>query len=296
MLTTLLSPWRDRRTWFALVQLATTLPMATASFTAMIALLATSAALLIVLPLALPVAWILFFVAHLLADIERSRLAALAGLDLADPVPTSTASGRFLWLRRLAERAQSGARWKEIGYLILIFPVGMFLGTATVVAWSGSVALIFLPAYMGALPGDTARFGLFDVGMGPAVVIASLLGMLGLVLLAPCVTWTAAGLHRRMAAAFLGPDRGAELGAQVERLESSRVAAVDSARPNDAASSATCTTGPSSGSSPSPCSSAPPRSASNTIQRVAAPWWPTPTTRRRRRWSSCATWCAASTP
>ena len=59
----------------------------TVTFTVVITLLATSLGLAVVAPLAVPVAWLLFAAAQLLGRVERSRLAALLDLDLADPYP-----------------------------------------------------------------------------------------------------------------------------------------------------------------------------------------------------------------
>src|SRR5690606_36565364 len=97
------------------------------TFAVTVSLVATSGAMLVVLPLAVPVIWFLFVGSHLLADVERSRLAALAGLDLVDPVPPLTSTGNHpsLFFRRLLERARSVPRWKEIAYLLLLFPVGL---------------------------------------------------------------------------------------------------------------------------------------------------------------------------
>jgi hypothetical protein len=59
--------------------------------------------------------------------------------------------------------------------------------------WSGSLALVGLPLYVSALPGNSAEFGFFDVSSGPAVWLASLVGVAGLVLVAPWTT-TAIGI------------------------------------------------------------------------------------------------------
>ena len=231
MLTTLFRPWRERRTWFDLVQLVTLLPYCVATFTITIVLLATSGGLLIVLPVALPVIWVFFSTSHLLADIERGRLAAVADLDLPDPVPPLTSAGRHpvLWLRRLGERARSVPRWKEVAYLLLIFPVGLIQGTLALVAWSGSIAAIWLPVWVNHIPGDSAKLGFAEIGPGPGAWLASVLGVVGLLLVAPWLTRLLATVQRHIARFLLGPSRDAELGAQVVRLESSRVAAVDTA-------------------------------------------------------------------
>lgn len=230
MLTTLFRPWRERRTWTSLVQVATTIPVSAITIATTISLLAVSVALLIVLPVAVPFIWLFFAASHLLADLERSRLDALAGLDLRDPVPPLQSDGRRVagFLRRLWERTRSGPRWKEAGYLVLIFPVGMLLGIVTLLAWIGSLALIFLPAYVGSLPGGTAKLPFVEIGPGSGAWIAAALGIIGL-LAAPWITPLHAALERRLATVLLGPGRDAELASEVDRLEVSRSAAVDTA-------------------------------------------------------------------
>jgi signal transduction histidine kinase len=229
VIRTLLSPWRNRTTWWSLVAVVTAMPMGTATFSIVVALGATTLGLLITLPLALPLAWLFFVVAHLAATIERSRLAAFADVDLADPVPPLQATGRWGWFARLWERTTSGPRWKEIAYLLLLLPVSTILGVIVLVAWGGSIALTLLPAYVGSLPGGSAKFGIFELTSGLGAFGMAAAGLVGVVLAAPWLTLGAGQLLGLMACKLLAPDRSAELGQQVSHLESSRVAAVDSA-------------------------------------------------------------------
>jgi signal transduction histidine kinase len=229
VIRTLFSPWRSRLTWSSLVAVVTSMPMGTITFSLLVALGATTIGLLITLPLALPVAWLFFVSAHVAATVERSRLAALADVDLADPVPPLRSTGRWGWFARLWERTRSGPRWKEIAYLLLLLPVSVVLGLVVLVVWGGSVALAALPLYVDALPGATAKFWLFEVSPGAGAVGIALFGLVSFVLAAPWITLGAGQLLGLMACHLLAPDRSAQLGQQVTRLESSRVAAVDSA-------------------------------------------------------------------
>jgi signal transduction histidine kinase len=229
VIRTLFSPWRDVRTWYSIVTIVSSIPFSIATFTAAITLGTLTVSLLIVLPLAVPIAWLFFVSAHLLATMERSRLLALADLDLADPVPPLTSTGRWRWVARIWERAKSGPRWKEIVYLVLLLPVGTVLGVVVIVIWTSSLAMIFLPAYIGQLPGGTAKFWLFDLSPGPGAGLIALIALASFLLAAPWVSIGACQLMRLMGAKLLGPGREGELGEEVTRLESSRVAAVDSA-------------------------------------------------------------------
>ena len=62
MIEELLRPWRQASTWFRLGHVALGLVIGIVSFTVVFTLLVTAAALVIVFPLAIPVAWLLFVV------------------------------------------------------------------------------------------------------------------------------------------------------------------------------------------------------------------------------------------
>jgi signal transduction histidine kinase len=145
---------------------------------------------------------------------------------IPDGVPPLESRG---WFRRLWERARSGPRWKEIGFHLAHLPIAILGYVAVAVTWGGSIAMLLLPAYVEALPGDSAKFWFFEVSQGAGAVACSLAGLVGLVLLAPWATDGVAALAMATTRSLLGPDLDALHAAQVTRLESSRSAAVDSA-------------------------------------------------------------------
>jgi signal transduction histidine kinase len=219
-------PWRHPSTWWALTHLVTDVVVGTITFSVIITLLATTLGLLITFFLAIPVFWLLMVTSRGFAHLERSRAASLLGLELADPVaPLEAAS----WWRRLLERARSGARWKEVGYLLLLLPLGVLNVVLVTAAWCGSLALLALPVYVSALPGGTAKFWFFDIAAGGDAWIVALVGLAGLLLLAPWVTVVLGRLDAVTCSWFLGPDERALQEARVRAAESGRVAAVDSA-------------------------------------------------------------------
>jgi signal transduction histidine kinase len=222
----LLRPWREATTWWTLTHVLLDVVVGTVAFTVTVVLLATGAALLITFPLALPVIWALFVCSRAMAAAERSRIAALLGETVADPLPPL--ASRSPW-GRLVERVRSGDRWREIAYHLLALPRGVFTSVVAMMTWGGAVALLFLPLYVRGLPGDAADFGTFEVSQGPGTVAASVVGLAGLVFVAPWVTRALGRLDVAMARWLLGPRRGDALGEKVTRLETSRAAAVDSA-------------------------------------------------------------------
>ena len=106
--------------------------MGTVTFTVSVVLLALSVALLITFPFALPFIWGLAVSSRAMAAVERSRVAALLGETIADPVPpltTRSAWGRFV------ERGRCGPRWRELAYNLLALPRGVFTYAITAIAW-----------------------------------------------------------------------------------------------------------------------------------------------------------------
>ena len=222
----LLRPWRRASTWHRLGHVALGPVIGTLSFTVCFTLLVTTVSLLIVFPVALPFAWLLFVAARGFARLERSRQAVLLGVAIPDPVPPLAPGS---WWARLRERATSGPRWREVGHAIVALPLGLLGFTVAAITWCGSIGLVLLPAVVGLMPDDTAKFWLFEVGFGPAVFGLALLGLVVLLVVAPRATEAVSRLDTWAARRLLGPSERDALTAQVGRIETSRVAAVDAA-------------------------------------------------------------------
>lgn len=226
-LTGVFDPWRrPGRLWRSACHVALGLVTGVISFTVVFSLLSITVSLLITLPLALPFAWLMFEGSRLLARLERSRFRSLLDVEIVDAVAPLTETS---WWRRLLERARSAPRWREIAHHLLALPVGALGYVVLAVAWCGSLALATLPVYVGALPGGSAEFGLFEVSQGPLAIGLTLVGALGLAVVAPHATLWVADTQARAARPLLGLRREEALEAEVTRLESSRSAAVDSA-------------------------------------------------------------------
>lgn len=222
----LLRPWRQVATWWALTHVLLDVYVGALTFSVVLTLLVTTASLLFVFPVAIPLAWLLFVSARVLGHLERARYAALLDVHLVDPVPPLRERG---WWRRLGERVRSVPRWREILHLLLALPLGVLTSASAVVVWSGSAALALLPLYVRALPGDSAKFGLFAVSPGLAALTVALVGLVGLVVVAPWTTLLLARLDVAVARRLLARPPTDELTERVRGLETSRAAAVDSA-------------------------------------------------------------------
>jgi signal transduction histidine kinase len=214
------------RLWLAACYNVTALPVAVVIFCVVITLLALSVGLLITFIFAIPCIWLLFVLSRGFAHFERNRVSALGGITIDEPVPPLV---RRSWWGRLKERVRSGPRWKEIAHHLAHLPVAAIGYGLMMAAWCGSLAMLALPLYVEFLPGDSAKLYFFEVTSGTGALAAALVGLGGLILVAPWVTVGVAKVNLALAQALLGPGAGAAHAAQVERLETSRTAAVDSA-------------------------------------------------------------------
>ena len=187
---------------------------------------AVSISLVVVFPLAMLGIWLLFVVGHGMAIVERSRYRAFAEVDLSDPAPPL--AGTNPWQRFLA-RLRSPSRWRELLYLLLRLPVSALAVGLTLLVWAGSIALVALPFYVDDLPDGEAGFALFTIGPGWSAWLAAVVGLAVLVHLAPWVTTTLAQADVAYGRSLLAHGSKTEIEQQVVRLESSRLAAVDSA-------------------------------------------------------------------
>jgi signal transduction histidine kinase len=192
----------------------------------MVTLVALTAGTLPVFPVAIVMGWVLFVVSAGLGRLERSRLSAILDVDIPAPHTPSPAGS---WWSKLKYQLKSASRWREIGYLLLAGPLGILIFALAVVAWCGSLALLLLPVYVGALPGHRASFGLFRVTEGWGAVAACTIGVVGFLLIAPQLTTALARLEAVIGRHLLGRPPGVALQETVTKLEASRVAAVDTA-------------------------------------------------------------------
>ena len=225
MLGSLLRPWRTSATWRAAAHVALDAPMGALLFAATFPLAVVSVSLIVLFPLAVLASYLLFISAHGTAAIERTRYAALLDLQLLDASPPLTGS---TWWQRHKQRLGSAGRWKEVGHGLISYPVGILTTSLLFSVWCGSIACVLLPFLVTSLPGGIARFGLFDVGPSTAW-IAGIIGVVGLAVIAPWVTLGLAELDRQLGRWLLGRTERAEFAERVDALESSRIAAVDSA-------------------------------------------------------------------
>jgi len=212
-------------TWLATVHLFSDLWVGIATFTSMVVLLAMSVALMPVALLGLPVLVASVYVARGWAAVERTRFRLTLGIEIVPPQrPAKTTSvPRFLW-RLLA----NVAAWRQIGYHLLLLPVGVFTFVATAFAWSGPVALALLPTYNHALPNGGAHLLFWRIHGSFTEFVVSMTGLV-LLLFVPYVIRGLSTMDAALARALLGQFSTRELSERVGALEQSRRRVVDAA-------------------------------------------------------------------
>jgi len=222
---TLLRPGRTSATWWALVHLCVGIVLGPVSFAVIIALGATTLGLLAVFPLAMVSSWLLFLATHGLANVERSRFRAFTDEHLPTPAPLS---GATRWKRYL-ERLKSKARWKELAYLAVRYPISAITGGIALGFWCGGVGLLSMPLWIGAGTRQVADFGVFEITQGWGSVASVGFGAVLVLLVAPWVTLGMIRLELMVARGLLGRTDRVVFEERVVSLQSSRMAAVDAA-------------------------------------------------------------------
>jgi signal transduction histidine kinase len=217
----LLSPY----TWLAVTHLLTDVLYGVVSFSSVVTLLSLSASLLPTVLLGVPVFVLAVYWSRGLAALERGRFRLILGVLIeAPPRPDRSAPA----LRQVWRLVISQSTWRQVGYHLLMLPLGLFTFTATLLCFALPAALLPLPAYNDLLPNGGADFGLFRVGGGPMEWGLALVG-LGLLLAAPSVVRGLTLMDIAVARGLLGRYSSRELTERVDELERSRRRAMDAA-------------------------------------------------------------------
>ncbi len=218
------SSWWSR-TWLSLAYVVLGLPVGIVTFVLVVVGLALGVGLL---PLFLLGVVVLVATVHLtraMSAFERRRAELFLGVPLADRPPVGPEGAGAL--RRSWAVLTSWGTWKEIGYALLMLPVGTVAFSLAVTVWSVGLAGVLLPGYAFALPGD----GVITWAHWPPTVEVALgfaVGVLAL-LLAPVLTRALAAAELAMARALLTPGGSEVLTARVSTLTESRARVVDAA-------------------------------------------------------------------
>jgi signal transduction histidine kinase len=230
----------ELRTWKETLHLLLNLPFGIAMFTIVVTGFALGFGLLITL-IGIPILIDMLYVSRAMGTVERVRANVLLDLDV--PRPYRADPPRDRWWRVYVSRATDPATWIEVGYHLLMLPIGIFTFTVALTFWVLGLSLLFLPAYAWAFPeqvqwvdswvqltvSTSPNFGVVGAqGNGWAIdtpiefAAISLVGLV-LVLLTPWIVRGLATANRYLVRGMLGTD----VIARVQTLTESRAAAVD---------------------------------------------------------------------
>ena len=192
--------------WTAAADLAVDGILGVAWFTLLITLLSVGVGAVPAFGIGVLLLWGTAFVARGVRHIERSRAAAIYGVEIVPPRrPQARSAGFAGWLGQIVLELGDSALWKGLAHHL----VTLVLGTAF---W------VLLLAPLQALTRS--------ILVGDALLVAA--AVLGLVLLV-LFTYGAGLLDRRLAVVLLGAGRTAALEQRVDSLEGARQGAVDAA-------------------------------------------------------------------
>jgi signal transduction histidine kinase len=155
------------------------------------------------------------------ARVERWRVKAFFGDAIADPYrPLPEGS---LWAK-FKTRIGDAATWKDLAYLILLFPIGVAEFVITVVLLAMTFSSLAMPAYYWVLDDDDGPGRTIDTM--PEALAVCFLGVI-LFLLTTVVLIGMGRAHVALARGLLGRNREQELEERVSTLTESRSRVID---------------------------------------------------------------------
>ena len=219
-------------TWWAVASVLIGFVVAVTAFSIVTTLFSTGAGLLIVI-IGIPILALGIEAARLAARVERWRMSLTDARPLVarpyrplDPTPRAPLESR---IRTWAEAEfLDAARWLDVVYVALAFPLAIIEFTVTVVLWSIAVGSLLSPLALLIPRFPRGSVGWLNGPLTPDVAVA-IVFVLGLVLL-PAAAYATRGmvaLHRAVVAGLLCIDPAEALRRDNERLRGSRAAAVE---------------------------------------------------------------------
>ncbi len=163
------------------------------------------------------------------ARFERERIAVYLDEPIPSPyrfLPSGPLFSREVIRSRVRLFTTDSAVWRDLLYLVLLFPIGIAEFAIVITALSLPLAMITMPLWY-------VVFGAM-VEVGPHIAVNSpgsafLVGVIGLplALLAPYILISTARAHVTLGKLLLAPGREARLAARVEALSESRSRMMD---------------------------------------------------------------------
>ena len=164
------------------------------------------------------------------AWLERRWVRAMLGVQIPDPYRPAPSGS--LW-RRARVMASDPATWKDLAYLVVLFPLGLLWFVVTVTLWTTALGLLTAPLWYWIPP--EGAISIYDNGDGTTLVLDTLPEVLLATVAGASCAWPRPGRSRawRPPTGSSPPPCSApastQLQARVDALQASRDRAVDAA-------------------------------------------------------------------
>jgi signal transduction histidine kinase len=133
------------------------------------------------------------------------------------------------WVRRGWTFASDPAVWRDLFYMILLFPLGIVEFVIAIVLLTIPISMVTAPAYYWTSPDGVCQIGSHSINTLPEALLLALAGLPLLLVVMPYALTGTAAAHVAFARFLLGTNREEELEARVGTLTQSRSRAVDAA-------------------------------------------------------------------
>ncbi|MGW6980041.1 sensor histidine kinase [Streptomyces sp. NPDC054932] len=219
------------RTWREFGYLLVGLPLSTLYFSLAVTGVSLGAGLLVTF-LGVPVLAGVLAMCRGFGHLERARVRALLGTDIADPAPIRARKAGAL--AAMGALLKSGSAWRHVLYSVIHFPWAVFSFCLSLVLWACGWAYLLYPLWFWVFPVYTDQPGLqlfqnddytFYLDSPVEIALACLIG-LAITLATPWVIRALTTVDRVMVGGLLGPS---SLATRVSELESDRGVVVDTA-------------------------------------------------------------------
>ncbi|MFA1551502.1 sensor histidine kinase [Actinomadura chokoriensis] len=222
---------RSSLTWRSALYLGVGAAFGLAGFVVLVVGLALSAGLMVIW-IGVPLLALLMVAWRFGAKLQRRFVRLAFGVRVPDPYRPLKAG--FNPLAKFKGMATDPATWKDLAYLLLLFPVTVVEFVVSVAVWGATVNTLFLPVIVAGAGGTEINVGFVSYWAGSPLEAVPVMG-LGLVFLclAMYVTRAMAIGHTVFTALLLGASpahaENLELRRRTEHLRASRARGVDAA-------------------------------------------------------------------
>ena len=217
-------PVTDPLTWKRALYLFLTFPAGIFWFVTSVTLVSVGFGTLIIW-VGAPILLSIFYLWRGGATLHRGLANALGDTYIPKPYRPVESRG---FVNRIREMLKDPATWRDGGFLMLLFPLGIVWFTLLVTVWSIVLGFTASSVLVWATEGAAFNLGFLDVDNFFEVLLVTALGIF-LIPVAARITQAAGQGHANIAAALLGPSRTVELETEVREVSAQKQKSLDTA-------------------------------------------------------------------